>query len=50
MGLQTVLRAAKEEGQALALRHYQKWSKYRDQFLVEGMKFCPVIFLAQGDR
>ena len=43
MQVQTVARAAEEIGYGLTLRHNQKWSKYGDKCLAEGIKFCLII-------
>ena len=48
MQVLTVDRAAEEPGYALNLRHNQKWSKYGDKCLAEGIKFCPVIVETTG--
>ena len=44
----TVQRAAEEPGYALTLRRNQKWGKYGDRCLAEGIKFCPVIVETTG--
>ena len=45
---QTVVRAAEEPGYALGLRHQQKWSRYGEACLAEGIRFCPLIVEAHG--
>ena len=45
---QTVDRAATEPGYALALRHRQKWAKYGEACLAEGIRFVPVIVESLG--
>ena len=45
---QTVTRAATEPGYALTLRHQQKWAKYGDACLAEGIRFCPMIVEVLG--
>ena len=45
---QTVNRAAIEPGYALTLRHQQKWNKYGEACLAEGIKFCPLIVEGHG--
>ena len=44
----SVERAAEEPGYALTLRHQQKWSKYGEAYLTEGIKFCPLVVEAHG--
>ena len=41
--VQTVQHASEEPGYALTLRHQQKWAKYGEKFLAEGIKFCPMV-------
>ena len=45
---QTVQRAAVEPGYALELRHRQKWAKYGEACLAEGIRFCPAVVEAHG--
>ena len=45
----TVNRAAMEPGYALELRHSQKWGKYEEACLAEGVRcFCPVVVELHG--
>ena len=44
----TVNRAATEPGYALELRHRQKWGKYGEACLAEGVRFCPVVVELHG--
>ena len=41
-------REAEEPGYALTLRHQQKWAKYGEACLSEGVRFCPLVIEAHG--